>query len=207
MLAVSITSKKVRNDLESSVPTVVRLARGEVQQRTQDMLLHVIVNVSEDPLLPHTIFTDLLQTQVHVIARFQEYSGYPWVLWKMSKKYNFHGVVLFAEEFLREDVSSLDVGFSLPLRAEALQFEGHARKLEHLLGDHVQNMIDGMLEKTEASSLDAERRHAQDRRSCKRDRVMSLARGSRNSILQTYRTWRMPRLNSRQKQRKVAWAL
>eukprot|EP00973_Karenia_brevis_P046153 6396182-Karenia_brevis.AAC.1 len=89
------------------------------------------------------------------------------------------------EEFLSLHASKLDDGYSAPLQKEALAKGSYAASLAYLTSDSIQSELEGLFRNASASSLEVERKHQQDKRS-EKQRISSMARFSRNSILQRY---------------------
>ncbi len=83
----------------------------------------------------------------------------------------------------------LDVGCGLLLKREALAQGPFAKALVYLLSDPVQNEIAGAFEQEEGSSLDAERKHQQDKRH-EKGKALSVSRARRNSITRRYQLQR-----------------
>ena len=135
----------------------------------------------------------LFKTQAHIVARFAAYAGYPTSVWRMTKKFNAPGYLRAVDEFLIAPDSELDYGYSLPLRAEALSTGCAASAKSFLLSDEVQSELTALVVEASATPLDVERKHQQDKRSEKR-RVSTLARMSRNSILQRYNVFQQQAL-------------
>ena len=188
--AVSITAQKHNSDRGGravpSVPILVRLGRREIQVKTATDLQRILLNLHVDPHLDVIkAVVSLLTTSVHLFARFEIYSEFPTQIWTLSRVYNLHGYVTAIEHFLDLADNQLDVGYSLPLRSEALQLGDRADALLFLTGDTVQREIEEICELASCTSLDVERKHYQDKRS-EKDKVTSVARTSRNSILQRY---------------------
>ena len=134
---------------------------------------------------PLKAMTSLLATQLHIVARFAVYQDYPARIWRLSQDFNKYGYILAVDDFLREAEEALDVGYSLPLRDEAMALGNDQAAKAFLTSSEVQAEIKAFIVEFSATSLDVERKHQQDKRSEKR-RVSTLPRVSRNSILQRY---------------------
>lgn len=185
-----------------SVP--VRLAQGVVQERTQALFHHIVSHVSHDPLLDFSgTLSALLTTELHVHIRFSEYSRWPHCLWKLTQQYNATGYVVACEAFLTLDSSVLDTGYSQPLQVDAWRCGSFAAALSFLLSASVQQEIVDILKKSHSTTLPVERKNYLDRRSTSKDKSLSCARCSRNSILQAYRAWRVAELEKKKSRNKV----
>ena len=76
MFATSLTAKKSK--IIDSVPVLVRLGQGEVQERTSKLLVEMLPLLPNDSVLDLTdTFTSLLLTQAHLVIRFDLYLKYP----------------------------------------------------------------------------------------------------------------------------------
>ena len=81
-------------------------------------------------LLPHlhldeqicisSTFISMMSTAAHILIRFVIFLHFPAKLWTLSKQYNSGSVHAAILDFLEYPVEYLDVGYSLPLQAEAL---------------------------------------------------------------------------------------
>ncbi|CAK0800394.1 unnamed protein product [Prorocentrum cordatum] len=193
--AVSICSKKVRAD--GPPPTLMQLGRKRVQTETTSLLVELV------PLLQHDAGLDLdatvaslLSTQAQIYMRFDEYQQFPGKLWTFTEKYNSGPHDAACQAFLHAPASSLDAGYSLPLQRGAWGRGSFAAALAFLQSQGVQDELARVFEESDATSMGVERKHHSDKRSQQRAKVMSVARASRNSVLQAFRTWRT-RLGSR----------
>ena len=65
------------------------------------------------------------------------------------------------------------------------------------------NSVSGIVEYSECSSLDVERKNQQDKRAEKREKVASLHRASAPSILQAFAVWRRQRLRAHIAEKKL----
>ena len=118
MFATSLTAKKSKNI--DAVPVLVRLGRGEVQERTSQLLVEMLPLLPNDTVLDLTdTFTSLLLTQAHLVIRFDLYLKYPTRLWTLVRTFNreLYGAVII--ELLHTDDKLLDVGYPVLLKREA----------------------------------------------------------------------------------------
>lgn len=153
-------------------------------------------NTSADPDLPLTkCVAAMIVTEIHIFIRFAEYMGYPYKLSQLCAKFHPDGYILAAESFLSEDQEVLDLGYSLVLQKRALAYPHFSELLNFLLSAEVQEEIFKLFHTSHATTLGVERKNAWDRRSTTRDKSMSVARASRNSVLETYRRWRVKALD------------
>jgi len=211
--AVSISSQK-QSKQDGRLPMLVRLARGEVQDKTMEHLEKLLDNMftsGEDASTPVTVvdgdldvllaLENLLTTECHIIIRYREYAKYPFLIWKMSERWNPLGCPAECEELLNTNDSDLDAGYTLLLKYEALSKGDLSDALSFLLSATVQEEIDGIIEHAEATSLDAERAHYQVKRP-EKGKVVSVATASRNNLLRKYLALRRSLLRSHLKTKK-----
>ena len=161
-------------------------------------------------LLRHDVHLDftaalaaLCTTQLHIYIRFSEYLKYPYKLWCLSQKWNPSGFVRECELFLNICIDELDAGYSLLLHKEALARGAFSESLSYLLSQQVQDELAQIFQWAQPTSLQVERKNYLDRRGICKDKSMSCARASRNSILQLYRTWRLQQLGTIKARKKV----
>lgn len=88
-------------------------------------------------------------------------------------------------------------------QADALRQGSLADAISFLLSDSIQSYVDQTLHIISASSLDVERKHAQDKKQ-EKCRVLSVAAASRNSVLQRYCTSRQSAITATFQTRKRA---
>jgi hypothetical protein len=186
MFATSLTAKKSKTI--DSVPVLVRLGRGEVQERTSKLFVEMLPLLPNDSVLDLTdTFTSLLLTQAHLVIRFDLYLKYPTRLWRLTRKFNreLYGVDII--EFLHTDDKLLDVGYSVLLKREAWNFgkDVEADSVAYLMSDNVQVELVGVFENATATSLDVERKHASDKK-FETTKVTGCAAASRNCIIRKY---------------------
>ena len=118
--AVSISSQKTESKL-GRVPIIIRLARGEVQNKTLQHLGPLLRSLTMDPDLDVLLALEsLFVTQIHIQIRFDQYARFPYQLWRLSMRWNPVGCAVACEEFLDMDDGQLDGGYSLLLKREAL---------------------------------------------------------------------------------------
>ena len=91
--------------------------------------------------------------------------------------------------FLQVPAGDLDTGYSLPLQRQAWAHGSEVGAVSFLMSDVVQRELQGIFAHGQATSLDAERKIACDKKN-ERSRLITVARASRNSILRQYRTAR-----------------
>jgi hypothetical protein len=186
MFATSLTAKKSKST--DAVPVLVRLGRGEVQERTSQLLVEMLPLLPNDTVLDLTdTFTSLLLTQAHLVIRFDLYLKYPTRLWTLVRKFNreLYGAVII--EFLHTDDKLLDVGYSVLLKREAWTVgkDVEADAVAYIMSDNVQAELVGVFENATATSLDVERKHASDKK-FETTKVTGCAAASRNCILRKY---------------------
>ena len=119
------------------------------------------------------------------------------------RKFNSSGFRASILEFLELDRSSLDLGYSAALQAEALARGGLAQATAYLLTDSVQDELDRLVCKAEVTSMDVERKHFHDK--CQergQAKIRSLGRLSRNCMLRRYRSRRSSVLSNKRRQTK-----
>lgn len=168
-------------------PTLVRLAKGEVQERTSNLMVQIVGMLSFDKCLDagRAIFS-LMCTQGSIIIRFNEFSGkYPGLLWQITKLFNptgwDHAILLF----LNQPDHVLDAGYSLELKHEA-ELLGEAGAFAFLASDAVQRELVSLLEKARPNSLSLERKNFQDKQTTLFAKVKSVATCSRDANLRRY---------------------
>lgn len=102
-------------------PLLVRLAKGEVQQKT---IAHLHRLLTLLPLDPDLAIADtvkaLLATEAHLILRFNRYAEYPTKILFMCERFNLEGFVREIEVFLMTDDSKLDARIRLASQAGGL---------------------------------------------------------------------------------------
>ena len=183
--AQNVSSSK--SVLESE-PALVRLAKGEVQEKTLLQFERILSALHFDADLDVAdVVTSLLVTQIHILHRYQDFADYPFRLYEITERFNPTGFVTAIEQFLATDAKHLDVGFSLLLQREAwCQGLGGSRGLpaaiRFLTQEDTQEELVRMLTCASASSLDVERAHVQVKRA-EKNKVVSVAVASRNYIL------------------------
>ena len=165
MFASSLTAKK--NKGINALPELVRLGRGEVQERTSKLLVEMLPLLPHDSVLELTdTFTSLLLKQAHLVIRFDLYLKYLTRLWRLTRKFNreLYGADII--EFLHTDDKALDVGYSVLLKREAWKSgkDIEADSVAYIMSAHVQTELVGVFENATATSLDVERKHASDKK-------------------------------------------
>ena len=190
--AVNISSQKPKpaDEHNSTKPLLVRLGGQEIQTKTESLFWMVLSRLHLDPLVDVTqAFESLLLTESHILIRYNKYLEFPTRLWTLVAEYNPTGYIAAAEEFLYVGREDLDLGYSLPLQQAAWDGRTFAEALNYLISHPVQDELQGIFVYASASSLDAERRIHQARRT-ETNKVTTVARASRNNILQRYRSQR-----------------
>ena len=192
--AVNLTAKKT-----TDVPPLVRLARGEVQQTVGRTLLFIMQHLDNDILLDTSLAViGLLITFSYIVVRFEEFNRYSSAIVHLSRRWNPDGHVASTERFLGAPATVLDAGYSLQLRQAALANEGRGAQSSHVLGKTAQKEIDAIAERAQVNSLDGERKIARDKRA-ESQKMVSLQRASRASIVQEYRVQRAETFRMRSK--------
>ena len=189
--ALQIASQKPKEGHEGrNWPTIVRLAKGEVQEACSAKLLaaltHMVADVDLD--LTDAVF-GLLVTHGHIVVRFHEYAEFPFALWKLTSQFNADGQVTSIDDFLGLPEHALDYGYSVRLQRQALQTGSLAKAISFLCSADVQSELLCVLGALSASSLDVERKHAIDKKQ-EKNKVRTIATASRNAILAQYRVCR-----------------
>ena len=200
-IAVNISSQKAEAKRDR-LPTLLRLAKGEVQTRTLEHLEKLLDNLGLDPELDVLAAVEgLLVTEIHILIRYKQYGEYPYQLWRLSIRWNGIGASPASEELLSKADTDLDAGCSLLLKQEALSQGSYSDALLFLLSDGIQKIIDGIVEHTSATSLDVEREHQHVKRP-EKGKVLSVAAASRNNIIRKYLVLRLLSLACHMKQTK-----
>ena len=187
LFATSITAQKP-NSKNQREPTMVRLGRREVQVRTSSLLADILPKLGNDPILDlNATFLGLLLTEAHLVIRFDQYARYSSALWRLTRKFNVEEYAQCILNFLGTEDLLLDAGYSLLLKQEAWKAAGgvEAIAVEYMMSDSVQDELVAIFERASATTLDAERKHQQDKRH-ETVKVTGCARASKNSILQRY---------------------
>ena len=169
-------------------PTLVKLAKAEVQIRTSQLLRDILPHLDKDPCLDvHGAVQALFHTEADLCIRFSQYAACPFWLWHCCKIYNPVDFVQHIQVFLEMDVRQLDLGYSVGLQKDALG-KGHlADQIEYMCSQAIQQEIQGVLE-SPSHSLAVERKQNLDKhmQGTKGTRIASVAHRSRTSILQAY---------------------
>lgn len=169
-------------------PLLVRLGRGEVQERTWRRFADFLPRLHHDPLMDcSSCLQQLVLTKMHIIIRFDEFLAYPTKGWMLSLKYNpdFYQTEIVA--FLQMQDEDLDAGYFLPLRNTAWRHGGGVENdaVRYLEGDGPQAELDSIFENGDGCSLDVERKHAWDKVG-ETQKVTSCAMAIRNAVLRAY---------------------
>lgn len=202
-VALAIAAKK-HDKRQGQEPTILRLSRGDVQLAASKQLQAILANMHVDRDIDASdVLTGLLTTHGHLTVRFLDFAQWPFRILTLSQKYNPDAYVSAIEGFLDSVSAELDAGFSRPLQADALRQGSLADAISFLLSDSIQSYVDQTLHIISASSLDVERKHAQDKKQ-EKCRVLSVAAASRNSVLQRYCTSRQSAITATFQTRKRA---
>ncbi|CAK0828049.1 unnamed protein product [Prorocentrum cordatum] len=167
-------------------PILVELSRGDIQAAAGRSFVEILPFVPYGPLLPPTAaVTAMLGTLGNIVARLSVYEQYPTALWKCSKQFNRAGWAKECEGFLAIPEQSLDVGFSLQLQRRALRTGSESAAVTFLMGPSTQADIDAVLTLGHATTLNAERKHVQDKKS-EAPRLSTVPAASRNGIIRRH---------------------
>ena len=129
--AQNMVSKKKR-----TVPTLVLLGQGLIQEKSCEELALVLSHLASDKHLDADLAVlSLLTTATHLLARFEVYGRFPTRLWTMCKQFNPVGWIDSCEQFLELGADSLDAGYSQHLQQEAWRHGTQVKALQHLTGD------------------------------------------------------------------------
>lgn len=201
--AVALTAIKSETAANED-PLLVRLGKGEVQDKT---MLHFWKLLGLLPLDPVLRLADtleaLLNTQCHLLIRFDKYKEFPTKHFLMSRQFNPDNYVHCIEQFLHTDLNLLDAGYGVPLRNQAWQCGGLAEAMAFLMSDHIQDELVAVFCHGHGTSLEVERKHQAVKRS-EKAKVTSVSRASRNCILQRYKLLRNQVVLQNEKQRTKA---
>ena len=119
MIATSLSSRKHTTDPDR-LPTLVLLGQQVVQKRIAEQLATLILKLKNDPALRlEPTVASLVITEIHIVARYSEYSDYPTALWLMVQAFNPMGYCSGALNFLCTPASRLDTGYSFDLWQDA----------------------------------------------------------------------------------------
>jgi len=141
------------------------LAKGEVQQQSGLLCASLLQNILRDPELPQERALEaVLTTMGHLVARFARYQEYPTKLWALCRTLNETGWVDACVDFLHAPDCTLDAGYSLLLKREAWDGNGEADAISFLMSDMVQRELEAIFVHAHATSLDVERKIAQDKK-------------------------------------------
>ena len=120
LFATSLTAQNHISTETFREPLLVRLGRGQVQQRTSALFSEIVSLLMNDPALDLSkTLLSLMVTQAHLVIRFDMYLRYPTSLWRMTRRYNLQSYAAEILEFLYTDDDILDIGYSLRLNVEA----------------------------------------------------------------------------------------
>ena len=176
-----------------NLPVLVTLAQGRVREAVQLDLGRILANLWFDPVLDTLATVGLLvATAAELVVRFQQYEAYPYLLSRLCSAYN----PLFRMDcmnFLQTAEESLDCGFGLPLLGLARSCGSEAEALGYLLSDSVQAALRTAFVASSSSSLPAERRFAEIKRS-EAPRLCHVSVAGRNMMQRQFLRWRSERL-------------
>jgi len=163
------------------LPLLVRLCQGEVPAAVDRDLAQLLARLHMDPALDVAAACALLLcVSAELVARFRQYEAFPYRLCRLCKAFDDNAIG-HCVEFLRTPDSSLDTGFSIPLKKLAEQRGG----VRYLLSDSVQSALKSAFDASAASSLPVERLHAQAKRQ-EAARLSSVSTASRNQLLRSF---------------------
>ena len=108
-LMLDITAKKHKK--EDDVPSLVRISKANVQRAAGRLLADIIGAFPHDPML-NTVLAihSLLTTMLHLGGRCSQYVRYPYLLWRLTTKYNSAEHLQACVAFLDTDPAQLDPG-------------------------------------------------------------------------------------------------
>ena len=174
-------------------PTIVKLAKGRARFAVLGDFSRVAAMLRHDPALNQSAaVTVLLGVVADTLARFRQYEAYPFLLYKLCSSYNEH-FLSACSAFLRTPDALLDSGFGLPLKQRALAWQSDEAAVAYLTAPPVQRLLHTAFASACASSLPAERKFAEAKRS-EAPRLCHVALASRNHLLRLFRRWREARL-------------
>ena len=196
--ACNLSSKK---NTGNGQPTLVRLALGEVQRRTSELLQEMLPLLDADPVLDvNSTFLGLLVTEAHIIIRYSQYRRYPNRICLMCAVYNPLGYPDEIETFLQTPDLDLDFGYGLPLKRDALA-KGKAAK-DYLTTTAMQQELEGIFHNASSHTLDGEREHNLVKKS-ERRKLVSVGTASRDNLIRDYRANRSDVLKSMAEEEKA----
>ena len=101
--ATSLTAKKGSEE----EPALVALGKGKAQEKTSRLFAHIVRRIPNDLALPpvETLLA-LLQTQGHLVIRFDQYRQFPTRLWELTRKHNPEGFAAACYDFLHSGEKS-----------------------------------------------------------------------------------------------------
>ena len=144
---------------------LVSLARGQVQQKTGRLVSELLRGLLDDPqLAAGSTLVALLATFGQLLLRLRQYQQYPTKLWALSKDLNSAGWAEACLEFVHVDVKELDGGYSYLLQREAWRCGHEAGAVTYLMSAAVQQELAQLFKHGQGTSLDAERKIAQDKK-------------------------------------------
>ena len=154
---------------------LMALARGDVQRKAGELVSDLLRCLLEDPLLPaDSTLVSLFATLGQLLIRFLQYQQYPTKLWELCKTLNTGGWADACLQFLSVPAEQLDVGYSRALQREALLCGSEADAVSYLMSSAVQDELAGIFQFGQSTSLDAERKFAQDKKN-EKARLSTLA--------------------------------
>ena len=149
-----------------------------------------------DPALNQSVaVTVLLGVVTDTLSRFRQYERYPFLLYKLCSVYN-ERYLLACDAFLHTPDERLDSGFALPLKQHAWSWQSEEAAKAFLTAPPVQRLLRTAFAAACASSLPAERKFAEAKRS-EAPRLCHVAVASRNHALRLFRRWREARVVDR----------
>ena len=172
-------------------PTVVRLVRGDATSCVEGRCERIFGRMVEcDPALDvASAVTLLLTVGMDLELRVKAFVAHPVALVRMCKRW-FPGSYLHdVHDFLQTPRGRLDVGMGAQLHALAWHQRDEMAACSYLLSKPVQDLLEEFASVALASSLQAERGHAEVKK-WEASKLTHIAVASRNAICMRYLKWR-----------------
>ena len=181
-LATQITAQ---NDKPGTDPLLVRLCQGEVVQKAQARMTHILSQLWRDPeIVVGACVSAMLLTMCDIVLRFAMYSAYPYKLCYLCARFNANYLVACIQ-FLQEPFEVLDLGLSWPLQELAKSHGPELSQIKFLTSPLVQIALCYVFVGGSGSSLNVERKHVETKRN-EASRLSHTAVASRNQILRWF---------------------
>ena len=185
--ATSLTAQKAQCGLNRE-PTLVRLGKREIQQKTCQHFIEIVSRLHLDPKLDiGRAFWSLLNTEAELLIRFEWYCGYPTKLWELCEEFNgeyYKAVYLF----LNEKIENLDFGYTARIWEEAWYSGDFQTALNYLTSKEMQSEMASFVRRASAVSLAVEKQHKAAKEMTEMIKVKSVSTCSRDAILQAFRS-------------------